>query len=451
MTRLGLLVGLLLLPLWGTARPARANPHDAFGYGPRATALGSAYAAVADDVAAGYYNPAGLARSADLRIDIGYQAALPFVSLNGVTGATEQPQTRGLLAGIVVPGQVLGVRLAFGVTLYMPDQYVTRIRVLRYDQPRLQMYDNRTQRFYMAANLAVRVLPGLYLGGGLSFMSRTLGTATLRGTITLGDPEQSDLSASIDVDLLALRYPQAGVLWEINRRVSVAAVYRHGFLLELDQAFDIHADVGGVGKPPVVQGGMLNERARSVDLFQPWQLVLGTAVKLLDDRLLLSADLTFARHSDMPPPAARFDLTLDIKQFNDYVRLPRSVPYPSPGFHDLLIPAIGAEWRALDGLYRGKLALDLRAGYRYEASPVPLQDGESSFADADKHIFSLGAGIELSRLLPALPKPLSIDVFTALTYLPERVFRKADPRSLVGDFTVTGTVFQAGTGLRWRL
>src|SRR5690242_10325140 len=102
------------------ARSAQGNPADAFGLGARAPALGSAYAAVADDSSAGYYNPTGLAQAAELHIDIGYQMARPRLSVSG------EPQTlmdsRGISAGVVLPGSIFGVRFAFGLTLFLPDQ-----------------------------------------------------------------------------------------------------------------------------------------------------------------------------------------------------------------------------------------------------------------------------------------------------------------------------------------
>lgn len=429
--------------------PARANPLDAYGFGARAPALGSAYAAVADDAAAGYYNPAGLARGNDLRIDIGYQAAVPQARLSGSVQPIEP--TRGLSLGLVAPGNLLGLHLAFGITLFLPDQHLTRLRVLRYEQPRLQLYDNRTQRVYMAANLAIRLFGRLYLGGGLAFMSHTKGDVYLRGYVTLGDPENSALETASDVDLVALRYPQVGLAYEVNRYLTLAATYRHSFMLDVDQGFNIQADIGNPGSPPAVPGASLRERAHSVDLFQPWQLVVGAALRVPDyERLLISVDLTFARYSEMIAPAAQFDLALDIGRLNDLVKLMPSIIYPSPGFRDIFIPAVGVEWRAVEGMWHDRLALDVRWGYRYEASPVPDQRGDTSFGDTDKHTFSLGAGLEGRRLTEILARPLSLDVYVAMTYLPERRFLKDDPRSGVGDFTVSGAVVQAGGQLRWR-
>ena len=115
-----------------------------------------------------------------------------------------------------------------------------------------------------------------------------------------------------------------------------------------------------------------------------------------------------------------------------------------------MIPAVGIEWRALEGAAGDRIALDVRAGYRYEPSPVPEQLGESSFSDADKHIISGGLGLTLRKLGQVLLRPLSIDAFAAVTVLPERSFYKLDPRSAVGDFTVQGLVWQAGGQMRWR-
>ncbi|MCS6914048.1 MAG: outer membrane protein transport protein [Myxococcota bacterium] len=430
--------------------PAHANPLDAFGYGSRAAAMGSAYAAVAADGAAGYYNPAGLARAAGLAIDVGYQAAVPELHLSGVRQPIEP--TRGMLAGIVAPGHLGPVRFAFGITLFLPDQHITRLRVLRFETPRLQLYDNRTQRLFFAANLALHLGWGLHLGGGLSFMSRTRGTVHLRGRVAIGDADDSALWSSTDVDLVALRYPQLGLVWLLGQHLALAAVYRHSFVLEIDQAFEITADLGNPGQEPVVRGARLSQRAQSTDLFQPWQVVLGAALRVPGlEQLLLSLDVTFARWSEMPVPAARYELSLDIGRFNDLVRLQPSASFPPPGFSDILIPALGAEWQAAQGLLRGHLDLDVRGGYRYEPSPVPEQEGDSSFGDADKHTFSLGAGATLRRLSEILPRPLSLDVHLALTALPERSFRKRDPRSPVGDFTAGGVVVQVGGHLRWSM
>ena len=423
---------------------ARANPMDAFGHGSRAIAMGGAATAASEDSSANYYNPAGLVAGRDLRIDLGYRYAQPLLRMNGRDVGVDA--SRGFQIGIVAPGAIGPFRFAFGASLWLPDQRLTRVRSLPFDQPRFVLFDNRPQRLYMAANLAIQIVPGLYVGGGLTFMSRTAGQLFLKGDVAVSDPDASSLVSRIDVDLVAVRYPQFGVLWEATRWLSIGVSYRHSFVLNLDQQFRIDGNIGNPGLTPVVENGYFAARSQSLDLFQPWQLTAGAALKL-KRTILLTFDLTFARWSEFPIPASNLTLGLDIGSYNDRVMLPGPRSFPESGFHDIVIPRAGVEWRAWE---RAKLGLDVRGGYSYEPTPVPDQIGESSFADSDKHTFSVGAGLELSRITAILPKPLAIDVHAAVTYLSERSNRKIDPLDHVGDFVADGVVVQIGVMLRSR-
>jgi long-chain fatty acid transport protein len=426
------------------AGAARANPLDAFGAGSRATAMGGAATAASEDSSANYYNPAGLVRGRDLRLDIGYRYAQPILRMNGRDTGVDA--SRGFLIGLVAPGAIGGFRFAFGASLWLPDQRLTRVRSLPFDQPRFVMFDNRPQRLYLAANIALQIVPGLYVGGGLTFMSRTAGQLFLKGSVAVSDPDASALVTKIDVDLVAVRYPQFGILWDATPWLSVGVSYRHSFVLNLDQQFRIDGNIGNPGLPPVVENGYFAARSVSIDLFQPWQLTGGGALRLRRN-LLLTFDLTFARWSEFPVPAANLTLGLDIGAFNNRVMLPAPRSYPQSGFHDIVIPRAGVEWRAWQ---RPKLALDLRGGYSYEATPVPEQIGESNFADSDKHTFSVGAGLELVHITSILLRPLALDVHAALTYLPTRANHKVDPLDHVGDFNADGVIVQIGFMLRSR-
>lgn len=426
------------------ATAARANPIDAFGWGSRAIAMGGAATAASEDSGANYYNPAGLVHGHDLRIDLGYRYAQPLLRLNGRDEGVDA--ARGFFIGLVAPGRIGPFRFAFGASLWLPDQRLTRVRSLPYDEPRFVLFDNRPQRLYLAANLAIQIVPGLYVGGGLTFMSRTAGELFLKGSVAVSDPDASSLVTHIDVDLVAIRYPQAGILWDVNRWLSLGASYRHSFVLKLDQQFRIDGNIGNPGLPPVVENGYFAAHSVSTDLFQPWQLTGGGALRLRRN-LLITVDVTYAAWSEFPTPAPNLTLGLDIGTYNDKVKLPSPRAYPAPGFHDIVIPRIGAEWRAWQ---RPKMAIDLRGGYSYEPTPVPEQIGESNLADADKHTFSVGAGLELSRITSILPKPLSIDAHLAVTYLPATANHKVDPLDPVGDFVADGVIVQMGLTLRSR-
>jgi long-subunit fatty acid transport protein len=195
-----------------------------------------------------------------------------------------------------------------------------------------------------------------------------------------------------------------------------------------------------------VPAGFFSARSISTDLFQPWQLTFGMAVRPTR-RALVTFDLTYARWSEFPVAAANLTLSLDIGQFNPNVHLPPPRSYPASGFRDIVIPRVGLEWRVHDG---ERVGVDARGGYSYEPSPVPEQFGESNLADSDKHTFACGVGVELKRLRPILLYPLSLDAHFAVTYLPDRLNRKVDPRDAVGDFVADGVVVQLGLMLRSR-
>ena len=436
---------IVLLFLVLLSNPVFANPADVFGFSPRASAMAQAAVAVSDDSSANYYNPAGLARQGDLRIDIGYQAAHPSLSINGHDSHVDS--TSGFLVGISAPGQIFGTRIAFGAALFLPDDRISRTRSLAYAQPRWENYDNRTQRIFLAANLAIKLPGGVSVGGGIAFMSRTRGTVQLRGVVGFSDPEaDTRLFTDVNVDLLAVRYPQVGVAWEVTRYLTLAASYRHSFSLQLEQTFSIHGDVGNVGVDPIVKNGFLEAKTASTDLFQPGQLTVGGALRVTP-RLLLAFDLVWARWSDFTTPASNVSITLDVgPQLNPLVHLPPPRTYPSPGFHDILIPRLGVEARALE---RHHVLVDVRGGYSYEASPVPNQSGESNLIDCDKHHLTVGLGVTLQNLTRVVPRPLAIDVHLATTVLAPRATHKIDPLDPVGDYVAGGAIVEWGVMTRW--
>ena len=110
------------------------------------------------------------------------------------------------------------------------------------------------------------------LGAGISYMSSTQGDVRLEGIVGFPDATTSQLVLNMDVDLKTIRYPQAGISWDAKPWLTLAATYRGGFKLVLDQTFDIRGDIGTPGSPPLVDNGYLHLRSIAQDLFQPAQL-----------------------------------------------------------------------------------------------------------------------------------------------------------------------------------
>lgn len=434
-----LAAALALLGAVALAAPARANPPDTFGFGSRETAMGGAVVAETRGFAANYYNPAALARSRGLEIGVGYFRASHALALNGRDTAVDP--VKGLNAGLVAPGRVFGVPFAFGIAVHLPDDRISRVRALRQEQPRWELYDNRNQRLYLAANVALEPAPWLWIGGGLSFMSSTRGRLDISGGANLFRPDDSELRHEVDADLTAIRYPQAGVRVALSDSVALAAAYRGEFKLVLDLDARIFGDVSGITT------ARYELETHSVNNFLPQQVVLGGSWALAR-RVRATFDATWVQWSAYEAPVARLNAVLDIPPppsgWPATVTPPES-PAPSRvaplRMHDRIVPRAGLEWHALgDGDTRGLF----RGGYELAKSPIEEQTGVTNYVDRDRHTLSLGFGIELSDLLPELPGTLSIDGHVQWSELVSATTYKASPADLVGDYVAGGRIVNVG-------
>jgi len=429
-----------------TASTARANPADMFGFGARGAAMSGAQVAAVDDGTANYYNPALLARLDTIRIEVGYQAALPALQVDGQDNHVDS--SHGVDIDLAVPGHLAGTRFTIGAMLFVPDQELTRLRNQSAQKPRWALYDNLPQRIVFAANAAFAVGERLAFGGGVAFMSSTKGVVSLRGLVGFPRPEQSQLDLAIDVNLDTVRYPVAGAWLRALPWLDLGFGYRGGFHLTIDLAFGIAGDIGLRGQPPVVEDGHINLHTVSQDLFQPAEFTLG-GVARVSDRFTVALDVGYHRWSTFQNPSAHIDPPdLDVGMFQDMVHIQPFPALPDPHFHDIVVPRLGMEWLAHDDDER---RLFVRGGYHFEPSPAPEQTGEANFIDNDKHTFTVGAGLELRHGLgEVIPRPWSVDASLGLTALTPRDHHKTSPIDPIGDYRSGGHVWQMGILTRWQ-
>src|SRR5262249_7231457 len=85
----------------------------------------------------------------------------------------------GVSLGLALPfhlrrGRFDGV-LAFGLALYIPDQYVVRIQLQPVTEPQFILYDNNLQHIVVTPALALRPLTWLSLGLGATILADAAG------------------------------------------------------------------------------------------------------------------------------------------------------------------------------------------------------------------------------------------------------------------------------------
>lgn len=421
---------------------ATANPPDTYGFGSRETAMGGAVSADVDGVAAGYYNPAGLVRTRGLALSISYFRADHSLETNGNDNAVDP--VKGMNGGIVAPGTFLGVPFAFGITVHLPDDRISRVRALRQEQPRWEMYDNRNQRLFLAANLAVQPVKWLQIGGGLSFMSSTRGRLDITGGANVFRPDDSQLRHEVDADLTAIRYPQAGARVQLLDNLALALVYRGEFQLSLDLSAHLFGDVSGLTT------ALYELETHSINNFLPQQVVLGGSWRPFRD-LKTNLDLTWINWSAYIPPVARLGVNLDIPPpqggWPAGITPPTS---PAPTriepltMRDRVVPRLGLEDRFL---HFEKADVFARAGYEYAMSPIAPQTGLTNYIDRDRHTVSMGLGTTLHDFSDTLPGALSLDAHFQYSALVTETTTKRSAADLVGDYTAGGHIVAFGVSL----
>lgn len=422
------------------ALEARANPLDSFGLGSRSIAMGSAVAADSTDFSAVYYNPAGLVARKGPDFSIGYMHAGHSLSMNGRDNDVDS--ARGIVGGFVVPGSIAGLPFAFGIATHLPDERISRIRTLRQEQPRWELYDNRSQLLYLSTALSIRPFRFLEVGFGISYLAATRGRLDISGTADIAQPYDSQLRHEIRADLSSVRYPQAGLRVHLGKNATVALAYRGEarLLLELDTLLEGQIEALGLEIP-----ASYSLRSSNVGVFIPRQAVLGTSIQALDDRLTVNLDITWMNWSAYESSVSRSIANLDVELPKGLpVTIPDS-PKPTviipPNFQDRLVPRLGAEYVLP---IEEDIELPLRAGYAYQKSPVPPQVGATNFVDTDRHGFSLGLGLRLIRPLEELPGDLRLDGHLHYSLLPERIMLKESPADFIGDYRAGGGILALG-------
>lgn len=424
---------------------AAAQAMETFGMGSRSTAMGGAVTADVRDFSANFYNPAGLVRSDELRIAIGYMGTHAQMHVNDVDSSIDA--VRGLVAGFVVPGSIGEVELAFGLGVHVNDERVSRSRSLPRTLPRWEFYDNRPHRTFLAAHLALRPVDWLLIGGGMAFQSTSRTDLALRGSLDYSNPAaRSRLEHDLVGQLETLRYPQLGVQIVPNDWLSFGAVYRDEYRLSNELGAGGLADVTGFGPeiPPAELFVLIH--TFSVNSFSPRQLSFGGSVTPVEG-VTINAELTWVDWSDYEASIGASDVILTVEippELSDLVQVPDSINSTrpiKPGFRDRWIPRVGMEVLAVD---TPALELRARAGYFYESSPVPNQMGAYNLIDTDRHAFSVGAGLALLDLEPTVDGFITLDAHFQWSILPQRLMIKESLVDTYGDYRADGQIFAAG-------
>jgi hypothetical protein len=404
-----------------------AAPEHAYGFGARATALGGAVTADAADATALFYNPAGLALAPESQLLLGYRGVTSKLQSNDEdSGAPGLGSVDGAALG---RGQFLGVPVGFGLGLSLTNGHLSRVDSVRADEPRWVLRETLPELVELAAALAIRPTPWLALGAGSGFLATTTGGFEVTGTALFADGKGSEydsqLRHAVDAELLTSRYLLLGAQLKLPQLAgstpspvdwSLGLSFRDEAKLEqaLRGTLQGNVDAGFVQVPV-----RYSFDAHSLVAFAPRQVVLGLSATRAAYRLNL--DVGFEQWSRYPSPVARSaaHIAADVPAGLP-LALPANMDLPAPqsaGFSNRFTLRAGLERKLT---LPGKSALALRLGYAYLPTPAPRTSDFAQLMDASEHVFSLGAGIALSRISRSLPHALALDAHALYGHLPNR-------------------------------
>lgn len=419
-----------MLPAWLVAA-AFATVPDTFGMGAEQIGRGGGGVAQVDDGAAALMNPAGLARIRRPTFAIGglwgRQAMAEPPPLwwdtnrDGRVDENDEPLRLpdGVdnLSGFQVQiGRHVGGRFGLGLSAYMPTQRLFRLKTIEPSLPHYILYDNRAQRYVLAAGVGGEVAPGVSIGLAADIVPKVRFTVAMTADLAVeGDSEAEDLGelvGDVVIDVHEIRLdvvpgvaPVVGLQLDLGRwsrhlrGLQLGAMWRGQVGVPIEADLDIQANirVNDVGElSPLVLAGLIDTRLFLFDHFVPMKVEFGASYRVdpwfsayvdarwTDWRKLM---LSVARIEEATLTTPLFDLGDTIRDGNAFRVFMRPTWTVKAG-GSLALPRFEFDNRAR------YLQLRTSAGAGYEQSPLVEQGSSSALLDSDRWWLAGGLSAE---------------------------------------------------------
>jgi long-chain fatty acid transport protein len=397
-----------------------ASPFDTYGFGGRGMAMGGAVSSIVEDYTATYYNPAGFAFTEKAEIGGGFIYGETNLCLNGEK--QDVPLIRAFQAGATFPisrGKFRFFKLGVGANIPTSPLYLPVSQDAK--EPHFVLYNNHYQRAEINVCGAFKILPNLSIGGGATILANLDFPEKLQWFNTA----ETFLVAEVPTNVSF--FPLVGLKYKPTDSLSLAAVYRGAAAADLTIAVKFTSS--GVQLIPDVATLLTN-------FYKPHEVLLGASYTFRD-KWIVGLDVAWMDYSKMktPMPIYEFDVPEVIRVILSMINA------PPPDFHDIFVPRIGVE-------YLINKHVSVRSGYVYRPSPAPDQTGINNYADSDKHVITVGTGVNFFDPWKLRKQPIIIDLVFQAHILEERSVIKTDPEDPVGDYTIDGEIFLGGIFLK---
>lgn len=358
-------------------------------HGAKAAGMGTAFVAIADDLSAMVYNPAGLTLSKGTNVYTGATAVMFSSDYKSPSGGSEDTE----------------FQVFFPPHLYISSDFDMEDKVLglaifshfgiggsKWNQSGLTRYaDTETFITTLAVNptFAWEIKPGLSIGLGVFYMyskneSERMIDQSLAGA--------GDAKFSLDVDGGGWGY-NLGILVTPSKKFSYGIAYRSG--VKIDHSGDVKLENIAPALHPLFGGSHFKTDAHTTLDF-PDIVSLGFAYRPTE-KLTLGLDFEWVGWSS-------FDkLNLDFE--NEVPEAGLTDTSTDLDWKDIWMVKIGVEYQV-----NGRISL--RTGYAYFETFAPEHTLSPGYMDSDKHNLSIGLGYRIKNWV--------VDTFYTATFYQDR-------------------------------
>jgi len=345
-------------------------------HGAKASAMGTAFVAIADDPSAITHNPAGLTQLTGTNIYGGVTYVIPSTTYISPSGQSEDTDFQIFFPPHLYVSSDLGTKdFRFGIGILSPFGIGGR----KWDEKGLTRYssvESMIATLSINPTIAYQLLPSLSIGAGLDYMiSQTKAERMInQSSLGAGDGKltMKGFGGGFGYNL--------GILFTPDKRISLGLAYRSR--IKVTHEGDIKLENIAPALRPVFGGSEFKTDMETPATF-PDTISLGIAYRPTE-KLTLAFDVEKTGWSSFH--SADVDLEKEVPQagFTD-----SSTPLD---WKDAWIIKVGAE-------YKLKETLSLRGGYVFVTTPVPERTLDAANPDSNQHSICLGFGYKMKKFI----------------------------------------------------
>jgi len=367
------------------ATGAYASGFNIYEAGSRATALGGAFTATADDGSAMFYNLAGLSfqkgQSAEVNVIV---VAPEFEFAAATTDANTSPATgTAVKQQFPVPGayytNAKSDKTAFGIGVYAPFGLGLEWENAETWVGRQASYDVAIETIYVTPAVSFMLADGFSLGVGLDIATQHIDLNRMTLDPTTG---QNALNTRIEGRSAVNVTPSLGMMYRPDQKWSLGLMYHHKKTMKYTDRTATLKNIGTPGTPAnafagnvltglgAPGGATTSEQLLSSELNLPWILSLGAGYHFSSK---FRAEVNYVRFGWSEFKALELDFQNNA--------LDQALHF---NYED--------SWQMRAGIeFAASPKWDLMAGFVYDNSPQPLASVSPILPDSDRKDYSLGA------------------------------------------------------------